>query len=70
MSAHNRKNKLGPSVAIGAAVGVAVGFALHHVALGFAIGAVAGIVIGVILVRLERQLGQRPVETLKKTLMS
>jgi len=50
----DRKNKLGPSVAIGAGVGAAVGIALHDLPLWLSLGCLGGIVTGVILKRMQR----------------
>jgi len=51
----NRKNRLGPAVAIGAGIGAATGVFLHHLTLWLSIGCAAGIVIGAILSRFQRR---------------
>ena len=50
----DRRNRLGPAVAIGLAAGAAMGVVFHHLTLWMAIGCAVGTVIGVILVRFQR----------------
>jgi hypothetical protein len=50
----DRKNKLGPTVAIGAGVGAALGVVLHHLPLWLSLGCICGIVTGIILTRMTR----------------
>jgi hypothetical protein len=52
----DRKNRLGPSVAIGAGIGAALGVALHRLSIWLLIGCAAGLLIGVILSRMQRHL--------------
>ena len=50
----DRKNRLGPTVAIGAAAGALIGVIFHHLALWMAVGCAVGTLIGVLLARFQR----------------